>query len=267
MTGATGGIGKATALGLAAQPGRARRDHRPRPRPHRTPPPRDPRRRRWPVVTFVADLSAQSEVRRLADEVLQRLPRIDVLVNNVGGLLEHPARHRRRSGAHLRPQPPRAVPAHQPARSTGCGRAPRRAWSRSSSNAHAHGADRLRRPPGRAVLLRARGPTTSPSSPTSCSPTSWPGGCGPPRVTANALHPGRGAHLVRGRGPRRRAAVARPIPAAVHEEPRPGRRHLDPPGVRSRSRAGDGPLLRRTAAPSGPRSAATTKAQRRGCGR
>ena len=34
---------------------------------------------------FVADLSSQSQVRRLADEVLQRHSRIDVLVNNVGG--------------------------------------------------------------------------------------------------------------------------------------------------------------------------------------
>jgi retinol dehydrogenase 14 len=38
-----------------------------------------------PVDAFVADLSAQQEVRRLADEVLGRLPRLDVLVNNVGG--------------------------------------------------------------------------------------------------------------------------------------------------------------------------------------
>jgi retinol dehydrogenase-14 len=37
------------------------------------------------VEVFVADLSSQSEVRRLADEVLRRSPRIDVLVNNVGG--------------------------------------------------------------------------------------------------------------------------------------------------------------------------------------
>ena len=34
---------------------------------------------------FVADLSVQSEVRRLAEEALQRLSRIDVLVNNAGG--------------------------------------------------------------------------------------------------------------------------------------------------------------------------------------
>ena len=34
---------------------------------------------------FVADLSSQSQVRRLAGEVLGRCSRIDVLVNNVGG--------------------------------------------------------------------------------------------------------------------------------------------------------------------------------------
>jgi NAD(P)-dependent dehydrogenase (short-subunit alcohol dehydrogenase family) len=37
------------------------------------------------VDVFVADLSSQEEVRRLADEVLLRLSRVDVLVNNVGG--------------------------------------------------------------------------------------------------------------------------------------------------------------------------------------
>jgi NAD(P)-dependent dehydrogenase (short-subunit alcohol dehydrogenase family) len=37
------------------------------------------------VEVFVADLSSQEQVRRLAREVLERLPRIHVLVNNVGG--------------------------------------------------------------------------------------------------------------------------------------------------------------------------------------
>ena len=37
------------------------------------------------VDVFVADLSSQTEVRRLAGEVLQTYPCIDVLVNNVGG--------------------------------------------------------------------------------------------------------------------------------------------------------------------------------------
>jgi len=38
-----------------------------------------------PVDAFVADLSAQAEVHRLADEVHQRLPRLHELINNVGG--------------------------------------------------------------------------------------------------------------------------------------------------------------------------------------
>jgi NAD(P)-dependent dehydrogenase (short-subunit alcohol dehydrogenase family) len=84
ITGATGGIGKATALGLAAMGA------------HLAITGRDPGRTEaaareiraagsGQVDVFVADLSAQAEVRRLADDVLQRLPRLDVLVNNVGG--------------------------------------------------------------------------------------------------------------------------------------------------------------------------------------
>jgi retinol dehydrogenase 14 len=84
VTGGTGGIGRATALGLArlgadvaitgrhavraadaAAKIRAATGSR--------------------VDVFTADLSIQSEVRRLAAEVLDRLPSIDVLVNNVGG--------------------------------------------------------------------------------------------------------------------------------------------------------------------------------------
>src|SRR4029450_6038873 len=38
-----------------------------------------------PVEVFIADMSVQGEVRRLAVEVLTALPRLDVLVNNVGG--------------------------------------------------------------------------------------------------------------------------------------------------------------------------------------
>ena len=37
------------------------------------------------VHVFIADLASQSEVRRLADEVLATFPRLDVLINNVGG--------------------------------------------------------------------------------------------------------------------------------------------------------------------------------------
>lgn len=41
------------------------------------------------VDVFVADLSSQAEVRRLADEVLAAYPRLDVLLNNVGGFWAH----------------------------------------------------------------------------------------------------------------------------------------------------------------------------------
>jgi len=84
VTGGTGGIGKATALGLAAMGADVAitgRDH------ERTEDAAGEIRAAGvgQVLAFVADLSSQAEVRRLADEVLQRLSRIDVLVNNAGG--------------------------------------------------------------------------------------------------------------------------------------------------------------------------------------
>ena len=84
VTGATGGIGRATALGLAAMGAHLAITGRDRGRTE------DAAREiraagGGQVDVFVADLSAQSQVRRLAGEVLQRLPRIDVLVNNAGG--------------------------------------------------------------------------------------------------------------------------------------------------------------------------------------
>ncbi|MDQ3505584.1 MAG: SDR family oxidoreductase [Actinomycetota bacterium] len=84
ITGATSGIGKATALGLAAMGADlviTGRDV------GRTESAAGEIRAAGggQVETFVGDLSAQSEVRRLAAEVLQRFSRLDVLVNNVGG--------------------------------------------------------------------------------------------------------------------------------------------------------------------------------------
>jgi retinol dehydrogenase 14 len=84
ITGGTGGIGRATAVGLAAMGARVAITGRDR---DRTEDAASEIRAagRGDVDVFVADLSAQSEVRRLAGEVLDALPRIDVLVNNVGG--------------------------------------------------------------------------------------------------------------------------------------------------------------------------------------
>jgi retinol dehydrogenase 14 len=84
VTGGTGGIGRATALGLAAMgahlaiTGRDRGSTQGVAGELRA-------AGGGQVEVFVADLSSQSQVRRLAEEALQRLSRIDVLVNNVGG--------------------------------------------------------------------------------------------------------------------------------------------------------------------------------------
>jgi retinol dehydrogenase-14 len=84
VTGSSGGIGKATALGLAMLGAHLAVTGRDRARAEEAA--REIRARGGGEVdVFVADLTSQAEVRRLADEVLSRLPRIDVLVNNVGG--------------------------------------------------------------------------------------------------------------------------------------------------------------------------------------
>jgi retinol dehydrogenase 14 len=85
VTGGTGGIGKATAAGLASLGARVGIVGRDRQRADAAA--ADIRRETdaSAVDLFVADMSSQAEVRRLAAEVLDRYPRLDVLVNNVGG--------------------------------------------------------------------------------------------------------------------------------------------------------------------------------------
>jgi retinol dehydrogenase 14 len=85
VTGGTGGIGKATALGLAKMGAHLAIFGRDRGRTEAAA--REIRAVAGGQVerVFVGDLSAQAEVRRLAGEVLQCLSRIDVLVNNAGG--------------------------------------------------------------------------------------------------------------------------------------------------------------------------------------
>jgi retinol dehydrogenase-14 len=85
ITGATGGIGKATALGLAALGARVAITGRDTDRTEAAA--AEIRAAGGgQVEVFLADLSNQSEVRALAGQVLQTLPRLDVLVNNVGGI-------------------------------------------------------------------------------------------------------------------------------------------------------------------------------------
>lgn len=84
ITGATSGIGRATALGLARMGAHLAITGRDRVRTE------DAAREirasgGGRVDLFIADLSSQSQVRQLADEVLQSLSCVHVLINNVGG--------------------------------------------------------------------------------------------------------------------------------------------------------------------------------------
>jgi NAD(P)-dependent dehydrogenase (short-subunit alcohol dehydrogenase family) len=84
ITGGTGGIGRATAMGLGRLGANVAITGRDAFRAEDTA--QEIREATGATVfVFLADLSSQAEVRRLAAEALDRLPAIDVLVNNVGG--------------------------------------------------------------------------------------------------------------------------------------------------------------------------------------
>jgi retinol dehydrogenase-14 len=89
ITGGTGGIGKATATGLAALGARVGITGRDRSRAEAAAADIRATSGGPAVDVFVADMSSQTEVRRLAREVLDAYPRLDVLINNVGGFWAH----------------------------------------------------------------------------------------------------------------------------------------------------------------------------------
>ena len=155
VTGGTGGIGRATAVGLAAMGASVAIVGRDRERTE------DAAREIREAGgghpdAFVADMSVQAEVRRLADEVLGALPRIDVLVNNVGGYWD--TRHVTADGLertfalnHLAP----FLLTHLLLDRLRAERP--RAHCHGVVRCPLDGPDRLRRPRGRAVLLRDAG--------------------------------------------------------------------------------------------------------------
>ena len=89
ITGGTGGIGRATAVGLAAMGARVGITGRDRARAEAAAVGIARESGNPAVDVFVADMSSQAEVRRLAGEVLASFPRLDVLLNNVGGFWAH----------------------------------------------------------------------------------------------------------------------------------------------------------------------------------
>jgi NAD(P)-dependent dehydrogenase (short-subunit alcohol dehydrogenase family) len=80
LTGATRGIGRAAAIELAQRGAEVAVVGR---EPERV---RDAAREAGGAHEHVADLARMDEVRRLADELLERYPRIDVLANNAGAM-------------------------------------------------------------------------------------------------------------------------------------------------------------------------------------
>jgi retinol dehydrogenase 14 len=89
VTGGTGGIGRATAVRLAAMGARVGITGRDLGRTQRAAAEMASEAGGGTVDAFAAELSSQAEVRRLANEVLETYPRLDVLVNNVGGFWSH----------------------------------------------------------------------------------------------------------------------------------------------------------------------------------
>jgi NAD(P)-dependent dehydrogenase (short-subunit alcohol dehydrogenase family) len=89
ITGGTGGIGRATAEGLARLGARVAITGRDAARTRAAGAQIAAETGNPAVDTYAADLSSQAEVRRLAEAVLRAYPRLDVLVNNAGGFWGH----------------------------------------------------------------------------------------------------------------------------------------------------------------------------------
>lgn len=85
ITGGTGGIGRAAAIGLASMGAHVGIVGRDQARAEVAAREISAVSANPSVEVFAADMSSQTEVRRLAGEVLAAYPRLDVLVNNVGG--------------------------------------------------------------------------------------------------------------------------------------------------------------------------------------
>ena len=80
ITGGTGGIGRAAAIGLAAMGARVGITGRDRARAEAAAAAIASESGNPAIDVFVADMSSQAEVRRLAGEVLGSYPRLDVLL-------------------------------------------------------------------------------------------------------------------------------------------------------------------------------------------
>lgn len=89
ITGGTSGIGMAAAVGLASMGAHIGITGRDRTRAEQAAATIADQAGSPAVDVFIADMSSQAGVRRLASEVLVAYPQLDVLLNNVGGFWAH----------------------------------------------------------------------------------------------------------------------------------------------------------------------------------
>ena len=106
ITGGTGGIGKATAIGLAALGARVAITGRDRERAQAAAAEIRDATGNPLVDAFAADLSSQAEVRRLAGAGAGRVSATGRADQQRRRVLGHPPRHGGRPRAHLRREPP-----------------------------------------------------------------------------------------------------------------------------------------------------------------
>ena len=171
VTGGTGGIGRATATGLAAMGARVGITGRDIARTRAAAAEVATASGNPAVDPFPADMSSQAEVRRLAGEVLAAYPRLDVLVNNVGGFwatrqITPDGLERTFAVNHLAPFLLTGLLLDRLTAS-----APARIVT-VSSGAHATGKINFGDLQASTATPGSR-PTASPNWPTSCSPMNW----------------------------------------------------------------------------------------------
>ena len=242
ITGGTGGIGRAAAIALASMGARVGITGRDRDRAQAAAAAIARESGNDAVDVFVADMSSQAEVRRLAEEVLATYPRLDVLLNNVGGFWAH--RHITADGLehtfalnHLAPflltnllldrliasAPARVVTVSSGAQSMGRIDFDDLMGENRYSGQRAYNQSKLANVMFTYELARRLEGTG---------------------VTATVLHPGHDEHGLRRRGHRARLGAAHRPDAPVHEEARPGRQDVRVPGELPCGRGADRQVLR-----------------------